>query len=57
MNHPSWVVLYGMASSLIDLENPLYYDKAVIHEGVTAMYEAQIVYNSTIQKESFFEKK
>ena len=33
MTHPSWVALYGMAHSFIELHKPLCHDKAVIHEG------------------------
>ena len=33
MTHPSWVALYGMAHSFIELCKPLCQDKAVIQEG------------------------
>ena len=33
MTHPSWVALYGMAHSFIELCKPLRHDKAVIQEG------------------------
>ena len=33
MTNVSWVVLYSMAHSFIELCKPLHHDKAVIHEG------------------------
>ena len=35
MTRLSWVGLYGMAYSCIELGKPLQHDKAVIHEGYT----------------------
>ena len=37
----SWVALHGMAHSFIELCKPLYYNNAVIHEGVASVQECK----------------
>ena len=45
MTGPSWVVLYSMAHSFIELCKPLHHDKAVTHEGDLILKEINPEYS------------